>query len=70
MVGKREEQLGQHGREPAGDAWERRKADQAARRDAIMADPVRRFHLLHGRRTARDTAPCATEAGGEEPGPA
>jgi hypothetical protein len=70
MEGKREEQLGQHGRGAAADAWERRKADQAARRAAIMADPVRRFHLLHGRRPARETAPCANEAGGEEPGTA
>jgi len=70
MERTREERLGQLGGGSTASAWERRKTDQATRRAAVMADPVDRFHLLHGRRRAREVPPCATEAGGEEPDPA
>jgi hypothetical protein len=70
MKAIQQERPGQHDREAAADAWGARKADQAARRAATMADPVDRFHLLHGRRRIREAAPSATETGGGEPGPA
>jgi len=50
--------------------WERRKAEQAARTAAAMADPVSRFYLRHGR-PIREAAPYADAGpGDEEPGPA
>ena len=51
--------------------WGRRKAEQAARMTAAMADPVTSFYLRHGWRAAaaaEAAAPCApTGTGGEEP---
>ena len=51
--------------------WERRKAELAARKAAIMADPVQGFYLRHGRPPGRAERVSGSESGeGEEPGPA
>ena len=53
--------------------WERRKAEQAARKAAVMADPVRRFYRRHGHPAARQaqvTTARAAVTGDEEPGTA
>lgn len=51
--------------------WERRKAELAARKAAVMADPVQGFYLRHGRPPGRaERAPGSESGEGEEPGPA
>jgi len=61
-------------KEAATALWERRKAEQAARKVAIAADPVRRFYDRHEHSAgpeARVTSPCATAATASgEPGTA
>lgn len=51
--------------------WERRKAEQAARKAAVMADPVQGFYLRHGHPAARGaqviTPDAAAVTGDEEP---
>lgn len=69
-MGERGERSRPGGAEHAASAWERRKAEQAARTAAAMADPVSRFYLRHGR-PAREASPYAgAGAGDQEPGPA
>jgi hypothetical protein len=50
--------------------WERRKAEQAGRMAAAMADPVASFYLRHGWRAeaaAEAPTPCAPADPGGEP---
>jgi hypothetical protein len=74
-MGEREEQgrCGR-GREETAGTWERRKAEQATRRAAVMADPVLGFYARHGhpahRQVAVTTADAAIEAEDAEPGTA
>ena len=60
------------GRGEDGIDWERRKAEQAARKAAVMADPVRRFYQRHGLPPPREarvtTRRAAAAAEDEEPG--
>jgi hypothetical protein len=55
-MGEREEQ-GRclRGRGETAGAWERRKAEQAARHAAVMADPVLGFYARHGHPAGRPT---------------
>jgi len=69
-MGERRGRSGPQGTEHDATMWERRKAEQAARTAAAMADPVSRFYLRHGR-PIREAAPYADAGpGDEEPGPA
>lgn len=56
--------------EHVGAAWERRKAEQAARTAAAMADPVSRFYLRHGRPVREASSYADAGPGDQEPGPA
>jgi hypothetical protein len=71
--GEREERGRQsRGRGETAGAWDRRKAEQAARKAAVMADPVLGFYARHGHRAAWQaevTTPGAA-AGDDEPGTA
>ncbi len=56
----------------ASAVWERKKAEQVARKAAVMADPVRRFYHRHGHpadREAQVTTP-GVAAADDEPGTA
>ncbi len=56
-------------RKPEATAWERRKAEQAARKAAVMADPVQGFYLRHGRpQGCVAPEPSSAAAVDEEPG--
>ena len=72
-VGDLEDRLRRaRGRGKTAADWERRKAEQAARKAAIMADPVQGFYLRHGHpadRAGQITTPDAA-AEDEEPGTA
>jgi hypothetical protein len=68
--------MGEHklSRQPEGTAtWEQRKAEQAERTEAAMADPVSRFYRRHGhpaRRSVQVTTPGPGGAEDKEPGTA
>ncbi len=76
-MGEREKQGERlHGRGETAGAWERRKAEQAARKAAVMADPVLGFYRRHGYPVAREAqvttsgAVAEDEAEDDEPGTA
>jgi hypothetical protein len=52
--------------------WERKKAEQAARKAAVMADPVQGFYLRHGHPAPREAQVTThgAAAADEEPGTA
>ncbi len=64
-VGEHEEQERRpRGREETDVAWERRKAEQDARKAAVMADPVLGFYARHGHPAGRQ-AEVAADVPGE-----
>ena len=71
-MGERGEGSRLRGAEAAAATWERRKAEQAARTAAAMADPVLRFYRRHGHPAARGVlvTTCAAAAPDDEPGTA
>ena len=66
-MGEHEEQERRlRGREETDAAWERRKAEQDARKAAVMADPVLGFYARHGHPAGRRVDAAADVPGEAE----